>query len=46
MLIGSRQRLQSVKDDIHNVSVTINDTNIKQVNECEHLGVTIDETLT
>ena len=24
MLIGSRQRLQSVKDDVHNVSVTIN----------------------
>ena len=24
MLTGSRQRLQSVKDDIHNVSVTIN----------------------
>ncbi|XP_072018506.1 atrial natriuretic peptide receptor 3-like [Amphiura filiformis] len=46
MLIGSRQRLQSVKDDIHNVSVTINGANIKQVNECKHLGVIIDDTLT
>ena len=31
MFIGSRQRLQSVKHDIHNVTVTINGTNIKQV---------------
>ena len=45
MFIGSRQRLQSVKDDIHNVTVTINGTNIKQVNECKHLGVIIDNTL-
>ena len=26
MFIGSRQRLQSVKDNIHNVTVTINGT--------------------
>ena len=39
MFIGSRQRLQSVESDIHNVSITINGTNIKQVNECKHLGV-------
>ena len=45
MLIGSRQRLQSVKDDIHNVTVTINGTNIKRVNECKHLGVIIDDIL-
>ena len=31
MLIGSRQRLQSVKNDIHNVIITINGTNIKGV---------------
>ena len=45
MFIGSRQRLQSVKDDIHNVTVTINATKIKQDNECKHLGVIIDNTL-
>ena len=33
------------QDDIHNVTVTINGTNIKQVNECKHLGVVIDNTL-
>ena len=43
IFIGSRQRLQCVKNDIHSVTLTIKSINIKQVNECKHLGVFIDD---
>jgi hypothetical protein len=46
MLIGSRQRLNTIKSEFDNINISINGTNIKKVHECKHLGVIIDDTLT
>jgi len=46
MLIGSRQRLNSVKESVDKISISINGVDIKKVHECKHLGVIIDDKLT
>jgi hypothetical protein len=46
MLVGTRQRLNTIKDNVDNISININGVSIKKVNECKHLGVIIDDTLT
>ncbi|XP_072018264.1 uncharacterized protein [Amphiura filiformis] len=44
MLMGSRQRLAVVKD--HDINVNINGVKLRQVHNCKHLGVIVDDSMT
>ena len=44
MLMGSRQRLATIKDV--DINVNINDVKLQQVHSCKHLGVIVDDNMT